>query len=155
MVLATSLLGLLVAAGAATDARGASARGWALYSGRDHGVRVVFELEGRRLIPALVSIPVACIGGDRPHRRFEELRSTPIRVDRRGRFDDHLERNDSFEFESEKLVGRVTPKSIEGTIAVEFITPARVGNEECHSGEHPHGRVEGLSFRADRHRRGA
>jgi hypothetical protein len=155
VVLATSFLGLLVAAGGATGARGASTGGWALYSGRYDGVRVVFELKGPRLIPALVSVPVACVGGGRPHRRFEELRSTPIRVDRPGRFDDRVERNDSFEFESEKLVGRVTPRSIEGTIAVEFITPVRVGNEECHSGEHPHGRVEELSFRAYRHRRGA
>lgn len=45
-VLAVSLLGPLVAPGAAKNAADASTHGWAPYGGRENGVRVVFELKG-------------------------------------------------------------------------------------------------------------
>jgi hypothetical protein len=52
------------------------------------------------------------------------------------------------------IAGRVTPNRIEGTIALSFAERARVGNEEGHSGKHPHGPMEVLCFRANRRRSG-
>ena len=152
-------LGLAVLVpGAAIGARGAVAHQWVLYSGREGGVRVVFELKGRRLVPALVSLPVVCGGGGprHRHRRFEELRGRhfPIFVDRQGRFHETTERSDSFESETQRIVGRVTPKTIEGTILETYVQPARVGNESCRTGKSRREPAEELSFRAYRHRRG-
>jgi hypothetical protein len=158
-VLAVLLLGLAVGApGGTLDARGAVAHRWVLYSGRENGVRIVFELNGRRLAPALMSIPVACTGGPRPRRLYVEsdsLRHSPIFVNRHGRFHHRDVRIDSFEYEFKDFSGHVTSTTIEGKIALSFTQPARIGNEECHSGKHPHGRMEELSFRAYRHRRGS
>jgi hypothetical protein len=146
------------AAGALTEAHAAGKHGWVLYSGREGGVRVVFELKGRRLVPALVSLPVVCGGGGprHRHRRFEELRGRhfPIFVDRQGRFHETTERSDSFESETQRIVGRVTPKTIEGTILETYVQPARVGNESCRTGKSRREPAEELSFRAYRHRRG-
>jgi hypothetical protein len=151
------LLGLAVLVpGAAIGAPGAVAHRWVVYSGREDGLRIVFELNGRRLTPAIVSIPIACTGGPRPHRHFVEYtnRHFPIRVDRDGRFHDHTERLEQNGSESKTIAGRVTPKEIEGKISLSFSGRARVGNEECHSGKHPHGPMEELSFRAYRNRSG-
>ena len=151
------LLGLVfLTSGGTIDARASSAQGWVVYSGQENGLRVVFELKGQKLVPALVSVPVTCVGGNRRHRLFVEERSRqlPITVSRQGRFHDHVERNDAFEFKFQKLVGQVTAKTIEGTFAVNLIQPARVGNEECHSGRSPHGPTEELSFRANRRHAG-
>jgi hypothetical protein len=144
----------LLAPGGTTAARGTVAHRWVVYSGREGGVRIVFELNGHRLTPALVSIPVACTGGNRPHGHFVEYtnRHFPIRVDREGGFHEKTERLEVYGSEFHKIVGRVTAKRIEGKIAVSFTERARVGNEECHSGKHPHGPMEELSFRANRRR---
>jgi hypothetical protein len=147
------LLGLVfLTSGSMIDARASFAQGWVVYSGQENGLRVVFELKGQKLVPALVSVPVTCVGGNRRHRLFVEERSRhfPITMSRQGSFHDHVERNDSFEFEFQKLVGQVTAKTIEGKIALSLIQPARIGNEECHSGRSPHGPMEELSFRANR-----
>jgi hypothetical protein len=150
------LLGLvLLAPGATTDAHGAVAHRWVVYAGQEDGLRVVIELNGHRLTPAFVSIPIACTGG---HRRRGHLvkytnRHFPIRVNRDGTFHNKVERLDAYESEFETIVGQVTPRRIEGTIVVRFDQPARVGNEACHSGKHPHGPMEKLSFRANRRRR--
>ena len=148
-----------IAAGALTEAHAAGNHGWVLYSGREGGVRVVFELKGRRLVPALVSLPVVCGGGgpSHRHRRFEESsgRHFPIFVDRQGRFHETTERSDSAESETQRIVGRVTPKTIEGTIFESYIQPARVGIESCHTGKSRREPAEELNFRAYRHRRGS
>jgi hypothetical protein len=144
----------VLAAGATTETQAAGKPGWVLYSGRERGVRVVFELKGRRLIPAFVSVPVVCGGGGprHRHRRFEELRDSPIFIDRQGRFHETTERSDSFESETQRIVGRVTPKTIEGTILETYVQPARVGNESCHTGKSRREPAEELKFRANRHR---
>ncbi len=144
----------LLVPGSATEAHAAGKHGWVVYGGRNGGLRIVLELNGRRLTPALVSVPIACTGGHRSRGRFVEYtnRRFPIRVDRDGRFHEHRERIEANGSESETIAGQVTAKRIEGTIAVRFVEPARVGNEECHSGKHPHGPMEELSFRANRHR---
>ena len=153
------LLGLAVLVpGAAVDADGAVAHRWVLYSGRESGVRIGFELGGHRLARSSVSIPIACSGGNQPHRHFVEYfsqRHSAIRVDRQGRFHHREVRLDRFEYEFEQISGHVRSPTIEGKIALSFTQPARVGNEECHSGKHPHGPMEALSFRAYRHRRGS
>jgi hypothetical protein len=148
------LLGLiLIAPGATVDAHGETAHRRVVYGGLENGLRVVFELQGHRLTPAIVSIPIACTGGRRRRGHFVEYNQNfPIRVNRDGTFQEKVERLDSHEFEFQTIVGQVTSKRIEGEIAVSFIQPARVGNEECHSGKHPHGPMEELSFRANRHR---
>jgi hypothetical protein len=150
-VLALLLLGV---PGGTLDAHGAVAHRWVVYGGRQDGVRIVFELNGHRLTPASVSIPIACSGGHRPHAHFLERsnRHFPIRVDRDGRFHEDTERSEVNGSERKTIVGQVTPKKIEGKIAVSFSERARVGIEECHSGKHPHGPTEELSFRAYRHR---
>lgn len=152
------LLGLAVLVpGAAIGARGAVAHRWVLYSGRKDGVRIVFELNGHRLAPAFMSIPVACTGGHRPRRlyvEYDNLRHSPIFVNRHGRFHHRDVRIDTFDYEFEDIFGHVTSRTIEGKIALSFIQPARVGNEECHSGKHPHGPMEELGFRVYRHHRG-
>jgi hypothetical protein len=152
------LLGLAVLVpGAAIGARGAVAHRWVLYGGRRDGVRIVFELNGHRLAPAFMSIPVACTGGHRPRRLYVvsySLRHSPIFVNRQGRFHHRESSIDTWDYEFEDFSGRVTSRTIEGKIALSFIQPARIGNEECHSGKHPHGRMEELSFRAYRHRQG-
>jgi hypothetical protein len=144
----------LLASGGTIDARGAVPHKWVVYSGQEGGLRIVFEVNGHRLTPAFVSIPIACTGGHRPRGHFVEYtnRSFPIRVDGAGRFHEHKERLEVYGSESETIVGLVTPKKIEGKIAVSFTERARVGNEECHSGKHPHGPMEELSFRANRRR---
>jgi hypothetical protein len=144
----------LLASGGTIDARGAVPHKWVVYSGQEGGLRIVFEVNGHRLTPAFVSIPIACTGGHRPRGHFVEYtnRSFPIRVDGAGRFHEHRERLEVYGSESETIVGLVTPKKIEGKIAVSFTERARVGNEECHSGKHPHGPMEELSFRANRRR---
>jgi hypothetical protein len=137
------------------DARGALAHRWVLYGGREGGVRIGFELNRRRLAPAFMWIPVACTGGPRPHRHYfvtYNLRHYPIRVNRQGRFHHREDRIEVYEDHFEEISGQVTSRKIEGKIAVSFTQPARVGNEECHSGKHPHGPTEELSFRAFRHR---
>lgn len=150
------ILGLaLVVPGGATDAHGAAAHRWVLYSGRTSGLSIAFELNGRRLAPAFFRIPVACTGGLRPLRHYVvdfNLRHYPIRVDRQGSFHHRESRIEPFEDRFEEISGHVTARKIEGKIAVSFTEPARVGNEECHSGKHPHGPMEELSFRANRHR---
>jgi hypothetical protein len=138
------------------DARGALAHRWVLYSGREGGVRIGFELNRRRLAPAFIWIPVACTGGPRPHRHYfvtYNLRHYPIHVNRQGRFHHREDRIEVYEDNFEEISGQVTSRKIEGKIAVSFTQPARVGNEECHSGKHPHGPMEELSFRANRQRR--
>lgn len=147
------LLGLvLLAPGATIDAHGAVAHRWVVYGGRVDGLRVVFELNGHRLTPAFVSIPIACTGGYRHRGHFVQYtnRHFPIRVNRDGTFHEKIERLDAHEFEFQKIVGQVTTKRIEGKIALSFIQPAQSGNEECHSGKHPHGPMEELSFAANR-----
>jgi hypothetical protein len=151
-----ALLGLaLLAPGAAAEAHAAGKHGWVVYSGNARGLRVVFEVNGHRLTPAYVSVPLVCVREGRPrHTRFEEVqgRDSAILVNRRGRFHEHQGRNDSIEFESRRIVGRVTPGTIEGAIAVSSIRRARFDHEECHSGKALQGPLEELSFRADRHR---
>jgi hypothetical protein len=144
----------LLASGGTIDASGAVAHKWVVYSGQKGGLRIVFEVSGHRLTPAFVSIPIACTGGRRPRGHFVEdtNRSFPIRVDRDGRFHEHRERLEVYGSESQTIVGLVTPKRIEGKIAVSFTERARVGNEECHFGKHPYGPMEELSFRANRRR---
>ena len=150
------IIGLaVVVPGGVTDAHGAAAHRWVLYSGRTSGLRIGFELNGRRLAPAFFSIPVACTGGRRPRRDYVvefNLRHFPIRVDRQGSFHHRENSIDAFEDRFEEISGQVTSRKIEGKIAVSFTQPARVGNEECHSGKHPHGPMEQLSFRANRQR---
>jgi hypothetical protein len=151
-----ALLGLaLVAPGAAVEAHAAGRHGWVVYSGQKGGLRIVFEVNGHRLTPAYVSVPLVCVReGRRRHGRFEEVqgRDSAILANRRGRFHEHEGRSDSIEFESRRIVGRVTPRTIEGTIAVSSIRRARFAHEECHSGKSLEGPLEELSFRADRHR---
>lgn len=150
------ILGLvLVVPGGANDAHGAAPHRWVLYSGRTSGLRIGFELNGRRLAPAFFSIPVACTGGPRTRRDYFvefNMRHFPIRVDRQGNFHRRESRLETYEDNFEEISGHVTARKIEGKIAVSFTQPARVGNEECHSGKHPHGPMEELSFRASRHR---
>jgi hypothetical protein len=140
------------ALGADPNARASFPQGWVVYSGRENGLRVVFELKGQKIVPALVSAPVTCRGGNQRHRLFVEERSRhfAITVNRQGRFHDFVERNDAFEFDFQKLVGQVTAKTINGTFSLTLTQPARIGNEECHTGNSLHGPTEELSFRANR-----
>jgi hypothetical protein len=115
------------------------------------------EVKGRRLTPAYVWVPLVCVReGRRRHGRFEEVqgRDSAILVNRRGRFHEHEGRKNSVVSESRKIVGRVTPRTIEGKIAVNSIQRYRFDNEECHSGKSLEGPLEVLSFRADRRRSG-
>jgi hypothetical protein len=145
---------VFVVPGATVDADGAATHRWVVYGGQENGVRIVFELNGHRLAPAFLSIPVACTGGHQPHRlsvTTYNLRHFPIRVNRQGSFHHREDNIDAFASKFEEIFGQVTSRTIEGKIAVNFSQPARVGNEECHSGKHPHGPMEELSFRANRH----
>jgi hypothetical protein len=141
----------LLVPGAATEAHAAGKHGWVVYRGHRDGLRIVFELNGHRLTPAFVSIPIACTGGHRSRDHFVAYtnRRFPIRVHQDGRFHEHRERIEANGSESETIVGQVTAKKIEGKIAVNFSEPGPVGLEECHSGKHPHGPMEELSFRAN------
>jgi hypothetical protein len=157
-VLSVLLFGLVPGAqGGTVDARGAIAHRWVVYSGRDDGLRIVFEVNGRRLTQAYVSVPLVCIReGRRRHGRFEEVqgRDSAILVNPQGRFHEHERRENPVVFESRKIVGQVTPRTIEGKIAVSSIQRYRFGNEECHSGKSLEGPLEVLSFRANRRRIG-
>jgi hypothetical protein len=146
----------LLATGAATEAHASGKHGWVVYGGQRRGLRIVFELNGRRLAPVYVSIPLVCVReGRRRHGRFEEVqgRDSAILVNRRGRFREHEGRSNSSEFESRRIVGRVTPRTIEGTVALSSIQRARFDSEKCHSGKSLEGPLEELRFRANRRRR--
>jgi hypothetical protein len=131
-------------------------RGSILYTGRRNGVRALFRLRGQKLIMARISVDMACTGGGR-RRRSREVREPasphfPIAVDGRGGFRKSVQRIYSTEDETERLAGKVTPRTIVGTIAVSWTYDVSGGIETCHTGRFRPGSTKELTFRARRHR---
>ncbi|HSS32710.1 MAG TPA: Ig-like domain-containing protein [Solirubrobacterales bacterium] len=131
-------------------------RGSILYTGRGKGVKKVeFRLKGHKLIEASVSVNLVCVGGGRRHRYLYVSDSAsprrPIAVDKRGGFRVDVNEISTWEDETVRLTGQITPRRIAGSIAVSWTQPAKVGNETCHTGRFRPGTMEELSFRARRH----
>ena len=140
-------------------------RGSTLYTGRGdqgRGVKSIsFRLKGRKVIEARVVVIEACLGEPwssnkwrRYHKRkvLEEADPRwPLRVDGRGKFRKH--RYDLYQStdEFEAFVGKVTPDSIVGRIALNSGENQGAGGESyrCHTGPFP-GPMQALNFHAQR-----
>jgi hypothetical protein len=131
-------------------------RGSTLYTGRGKGVRAQFRLRGHKLIQAQLSVLLVCAAEGRRHRERQEIGLAsprrPITVNKRGEF---RRARTYLKFgydEYESLVGKVTSRSVVGTIEVRMNSPIPGGNETCHTGHFGSG-MEQLDFRARRHNR--
>lgn len=133
----------------------ASSANASLYVGREHGTRITFRVEGRRVVWADITTHLYCkLGwGGRVVRRkdlgFANARN-PLRIDGSGIFR-QIERpgvqGEGFQME-EALIGHVGPHLIKGRLEYSYVE-AEGRWEECQTARFPYGSPL-MRFRARR-----